>query len=39
MRRQKMSKRNSRKVFHRTVGAVHKKNLIGGHFMRGGIRL
>lgn len=39
MRRHKMSKRSSRKSFHRTVGSVHRKNLIGGHFMRGGIRL
>lgn len=38
MRRNKMSKRKSRKLFRRTGAQMHKKNL-QNPVMRGGIRL
>lgn len=38
MRRQKMKKSKSKKLFRKTAGATHKKNLRGSP-MRGGIRL
>lgn len=36
-RRFRMKKRKSKRLFRRTVGRIHKKNLIGVH--RGGNRL
>lgn len=38
MKRQKMNKRKSRKLFTKTASRTHKKNLMGG-VKRGGIRL
>lgn len=37
MRRRKMSKRRSKKLFSKTASRTHRKNL--GAVMRGGIRL
>jgi len=39
MRRQKMSRRSSRKAFRRGANKVHSKNKMTNYFMRGGIRL
>lgn len=40
MRRAKMSRKSSRKVFKRGAKRVHSKNHVGaGNAMRGGIRL
>ncbi len=39
MRRQRMSKRNSRKTFRRGANRTHSKNRVQNYFMRGGIRL
>lgn len=38
MRRRKMSRSGSRKLFSRTARKVHKRNVVGAP-MRGGIRL
>lgn len=38
MRRRKMSRRGSKKLFRRTASKAHKKNFRGAP-MRGGIRL
>lgn len=38
MRRNKMNKRRSKKVFRRTAGRMHKRNATSS-MMRGGIRL
>jgi len=37
-KRKKMHKKHSKKLFSRTAKRVHKRN-VGGHVMRGGIRL
>ncbi len=39
MRRQKMSKRSSRKTFKKGANRSHSKNRMTSYFMRGGIRL
>lgn len=39
MRRKKMSKRKSKKLFTRTAIKTNGRNTIGGSNMRGGIRL
>lgn len=38
MKRRKMNRKKSRRLFSKTAGMTHKKNL-GGNPMRGGIRL
>lgn len=38
-RRHKLSKRSSKKLFHKTASKVHKKNLSGRYMSRGGTRL
>lgn len=38
-KRRTLSKNKSRKMFTRTASRTHKKNLITGRPMRGGIRL
>lgn len=40
MKRMKMSKKSSKKLFSRTASRTHKKNIVGANtVMRGGIRL
>lgn len=39
MRRQKMSRKHSRKTFRNGMKRQHGKNRMHGYFMRGGIRL
>lgn len=40
MRRKKLSKRGSKKMFRKGASRVHKRNMQGSHYvMRGGIRL
>lgn len=41
MKRFKMNRHKSRKVFSKTADLIHKKNQLqtGGYVMRGGIRL
>ncbi len=39
MRRQKMSRRSSRKTFRRGANKSHSRNRMNGQWMRGGIRL
>lgn len=40
MRRRKLSRRSSKKMFRKGASRMHKKNLSGSHYvMRGGIRL
>jgi hypothetical protein len=39
MRRHKMSRSHSKKLFSHTAARTHKKNLHSGNPMRGGIRL
>lgn len=39
MKRQRMSRRSSRKTFRRGANKSHSKNRMNGVFMRGGIRL
>lgn len=39
MRRQKMSKKSSRKTFKKGANKTHSKNKMNGFHMRGGIRL
>lgn len=39
MRRRRLSRRKSRKMFTRNAVRVHRKNDIHGAVMRGGIRL
>lgn len=39
MRRQKMSRKSSRRAFRNGVQRQHPKNRLNGFFMRGGIRL
>jgi hypothetical protein len=40
MRRHKLSRRTSKKMFRKSSSRFHKKNLMGSNYvMRGGIRL
>lgn len=39
MKRHKMSRSGSKKLFSRTASRTHKKNVLSGPVMRGGIRL
>lgn len=39
MKRMRMSRRGSRKLFTATASRTHKKNVLGRNPMRGGIRL
>ena len=39
MRRQKMSRRSSRKTFKKGANREHSKNRMNSYYMRGGIRL
>lgn len=39
MKRRKMSKKSSKKLFSKTASRSHKKNAPRGNAMRGGIRL
>ena len=40
MRRHKLSRRSSKKMFRKSASRFHKRNLMGAdHVMRGGIRL
>jgi len=39
MRRQRMSKKKSRRTFRRGANKSHSKNKMNTHYMRGGIRL
>lgn len=39
MKRMKLSRRKSRKMFSRSASRTHKRNLVSARPMRGGIRL
>lgn len=40
MRRNKLSRRTSKRIFRKTADRFHKRNLMGAaHGMRGGIRM
>lgn len=38
-KRRKLKRRQSKRLFSKTAKGTHRKNVVGGHLMRGGIRL